>query len=54
MKMIRQFFARRRLSKLMKPCPELRKRRLAQMSPERRARALRNAAEIEALIGGAR
>lgn len=54
MNTIRQFFARRRLAKLMKPCPELRERRYRQMSPERRARAERNAAEIADLIGGAR
>ena len=37
----------------LKPCPEIRERRLRQMSPERRARAERNAREIADLIGGA-
>lgn len=54
MKMITRMLARRRLAKTLKPCPELRARRLAQMSPERRERALRNAAEIEQMLGGAR
>lgn len=54
MNLIRRMLARRRLRKLMKPCPEIRERRLRQMTPERRARAERNAREIEALIGGAR
>lgn len=54
MKFIRRMLARRRLAKSLKPCPELRERRLRQMSPERRARAERNAAEIAELIGGVR
>lgn len=54
MNIITRMLARRRLAKSLKPNPELRKRRLAQMSPERRARAERNAAEIAELIGGAR
>lgn len=54
MNMIRRMLARRRLAKTMKPCPELRERRSRQMSPERRAPAERNAAEIADLIGGAR
>lgn len=52
MKMIRRYLARRRLAKSLKPRPEIRERRYRQMSPERRARAERNAAEIAALIGG--
>lgn len=53
MKTIRQFLARRRLAATLKPCPELRERRLRQMTPERRARAERNAADIDQLLGGA-
>ena len=53
MKWIRRMLARRRLERSLKPCPELRERRMRQMDPERRARAERNAAEIAALIGGA-
>ena len=52
MNFIKRYLARRRLAATMKPNPELRERRYRQMSPERRARAERNAAEIEALIGG--
>jgi hypothetical protein len=52
--MIRKWLAARRLAKSLKPNPNLRTRRLAQMSPERRARAERNAAEIAELIGGVR
>lgn len=52
MNRIRRILARRRLARSLKPCPELRERRYRQMSPERRARAERNAAEIAALIGG--
>ncbi len=54
MKFIRRMLARRRLARSLKPCPELRARRLAQMSPERKARCLRNMAEIQREIGGAR
>lgn len=54
MKTIRQFLAQRRLRKLMKPCPELRERRLRQMSPERAERYRRNMAEVADLIGGVR
>lgn len=54
MKFIRRMLARRRLAKSLKPCPELRERRMRQMSAERRERAERNAAEIAQLIGGAR
>lgn len=43
---IKRYLARRRLEATMKPCPELRARRLAQMSPERRERAIRNMASI--------
>jgi hypothetical protein len=45
--------ARARLAATLKPCPEIRERRLRQMGPERRARAERNAREIADLIGGA-
>lgn len=54
MKFIRRMLARRRLAKSLKPCPELRERRMRQMNAERRARAERNAAEIAQLIGGVR
>lgn len=54
MKWFRQMLARRRLAATLKPCPEIRERRLRQMSPERRARAERNAREIAEMIGGAR
>ena len=54
MKTIRQFLAQRRLRKLMKPCPELRERRLRQLSAERAERYRRNAAEIEQMLGGVR
>lgn len=54
MKFLRTWIARRRLAATLKPCPEIRERRYRAMSPERRARAERNAAEIDALIGGAR
>ena len=43
---IRKFLIRRRMAKLMKPCPQHRAKRLAQMSPERAARYRRNMAEI--------
>lgn len=43
-----------RLAVTLKPCPEIRARRLAQMSPERKARCLRNMAAIQAEIGGLR
>ena len=48
---ISRYFARRRLAKTLKPCPEIRTRRIAQMSPERAARYERNRAEIEAELG---
>lgn len=54
MNMITRMLARRRLAKSLKPCPELRERRYRQMSPDRRARAERNAREIAEIIGGAR
>lgn len=53
MKWFRQMLARRRLAKSLKPCPEIRERRFRAMSPERRARAERNAREIAEMIGGA-
>lgn len=43
-----------RLAATLKPCPEIRERRLRQMSAERKARCLRNMAAIQAEIGGAR
>lgn len=43
-----------RLAATLKPCPEIRERRLRQMSPQRRARAERNAAAIAEMIGGVR
>lgn len=54
MKWIRRYLARRRLERSLKPCPELRARRLAAMSPERKVRCLRNMNAIQAEIGGAR
>lgn len=54
MKFIRRWIARRRLERSLKPCPELRERRLRQMSPERAERYRRNAAEIEQMLGGVR
>lgn len=54
MKWIRRYLARRRLTNSLKPCPELRERRMRQMEPERRARAERNAAIVAELLGGAR
>lgn len=53
MNFIKRYLARRRLKATMKPCPEIRERRLRQMSPERRARAERNAREIAELIEAA-
>ena len=68
MNMISRFFARgrahqpepqpeptpaERLAATLKPCPELRARRLAQMDPARAARCRKNMAEIQAEIGGA-
>lgn len=52
MKFLRRMLARRRLARSLKPCPELRARRMAQMSAERKARYLRNIAEIQGEIGG--
>lgn len=54
MNWIRRYLARRRLAATLKPCPEIRERRLRQMTPERRARPERNAREIAEMIGGAR
>ena len=54
MNILTRMLARRRLAKTLKPCPELRARRLAQMGPERAARHRRNMAEIQDEIGGAR
>jgi len=54
MKFIRRMLARRRLARSLKPCPEIRERRFRAMSPERRARAERNAREIAEMIGGVR
>lgn len=46
--------ARRRLAATMKPCPEIRARRLAQMHGARKLRYLRNISDIAAeLRGGA-
>jgi len=52
MKWIKRYLARRRLAATMKPCPEIRERRLRQMSPERRERAIRNMALIAAELRG--
>lgn len=54
MKWFRQMLARRRLAATLKPCPEIRERRYRAMSPDRRAKAERNAREIAEMIGGAR
>jgi hypothetical protein len=66
MNMISDFIARRlrpqpepqpqptpaeRLAATLKPCPELRARRLAQMSVERKRRYLKNMNDIQAEIG---
>lgn len=58
MNMISEFIARRRakiaaqrLAATLKPCPELRARRLAQMDAERAERCRKNMAEIQAEIG---
>ncbi len=53
MKWIRRYLARRRLAATLKPCPEIRERRYRAMSPERRARAERNARAVAEMIGGA-
>lgn len=45
---IKRILARRRLAKSLKPDPAYRERRLAQFSPERRARYERNTALIHA------
>lgn len=50
--MIRTWLARRRLAKTLKPCPEIRARRLAQMHGERKLRCLRNMNDIHAEIEG--
>ena len=52
MKWIRTWLARRRLERTLKPCPEIRERRLRQMTPERRDRYLRNMASIHAELRG--
>jgi hypothetical protein len=44
--------ARRRLEATMKPCPEIRERRLKHMSPKRAERAMRNMALIAAELRG--
>lgn len=54
MKLSETLLARRRLAATLKPNPDLRQRRYRQMSPERRARAERNAREIAEMIGGVR
>lgn len=58
MNMISEFLARRRakiaaqrLAATLKPCPELRARRLAQMDAKRAERCRKNMAEIQAEIG---
>jgi hypothetical protein len=43
---LKAMLIRRRLAKSLKPNPGLRKRRMAQMSPQRRARYQRNIEEI--------
>ena len=43
---LKRILARRRLPKTLKPDPAYRSRRLAQFSPERRARYFANIAEI--------
>lgn len=42
MNLLKRLIVRRRLAKLLKPDPAYRARRLAQFSPERRARYERN------------
>jgi hypothetical protein len=46
MKALSRLLARRRLAKLIRPDPAYRERRLAQLTPERRARYLRNVRAI--------
>lgn len=48
---LRRLMIRRRLERTLKPCPEYRARRLAHLSPERRARYLRNIESIQQEIG---
>lgn len=45
--MIKQWLAARKLKKLLRPDPEYRERRLAQFSPERRARYFANVEGIQ-------
>lgn len=45
MNLFRKALIRRRLQKTMRPDPEYRERRLAQFTPERRARYLANVAK---------
>lgn len=59
MKIIHTWLAERRrksaalrLAATMKPCPELRARRLAAMHGERKLRALRNMSDIHAELRG--
>ena len=54
MNILTRMLARRRLAKSLKPCPELRARRLAQMSPERAERYRRNMAAIQDEMGAVR
>ena len=48
---IRRLITTRRLAASLKPQPNLTAHRMAQMSPERRARCERNRAEIRAELG---
>lgn len=52
MNFIKRYLARRRLKATMKPNPDLRKRRLAQMSVERKRRYLKNMNDINAELEG--
>ena len=52
MKFIKRYLARRRLAATMKPNPELRARRLAQMGVERKRRYLKNMNDINAELEG--
>ena len=45
--MIKQWLAKRKLQKSLRPDPEYRERRLAQFTPERRERYWRNVASTD-------
>lgn len=52
MTFLKRLLARRRLARSLKPDPAYRARRLAQFSPERRARYFRNVEFLNADFGG--